>query len=762
MRAVALVFLFNLISFASFSQKVAVVLSGGAAKGLAHVGVLKALEENEIPIDYIVGTSMGGVIGGCYAAGMSPNQIEEMILSENFLAWVNGRLEKGFNYYYNKNDIHPSFVKLNLSLDSTLNFSLNTGIANDLSLNFALAERMAQPSAISKNNFDSLFVPLRIMASDIFTQNQVILRKGELADALRATQTVPFFYNPIRVNGMYLYDGGVYNNFPVDVAQKEFNPPVIIGVNVSSKIYDKYPFGEDDKLIKYSLLYMLLDKSDPSMIQASGVYIQPNLKKYTAFDFTDAKAMIDSGYNQTMRQMSEIKSKVLIKRNRDEVASARNKFIQKAPPILVDKVIYTGFTENQRNYLDQFFRNGKKQLKLSDVKSGYYKLVSDDYFKTIYPSLKYNKENSKFNLLLAKRPQNNLQVDFGGVIATRNISNIFLGINYYSFNTAAIRTSANFYTGSFYKSAQVKARMDIPLLGRFYVEPEATFNSWSFQDSKDLIFKGSITTLSRIDRKIGINIGLPVGKQYKIVGHGAFINNDDKYVNTKLLISSDTLDQLRLSGGSFGLALMSNTLNKKQYANLGHSFSVSFNWFSVKETLTPGSTTNREFLESENRKWVRLKASAQQYFRTGKYSSGYLLEGVLSNQPFFSNYYGTIIYAPAFNPLQDSPTFILEKFRAFNYIAGGWRNVFSLRSNLDFRLEGYLFKPLRAIVSDDNQQPVFQDDFTKLYFTGTAGFVLHSTIGPISLSLNYYDEPKNQLGVLLHMGFLLYNKSSME
>ena len=84
------------------------------------------------------------------------------------------------------------------------------------------------------------------------------LKRGELADALRATQTVPFFYNPIRVEGKYLFDGGVYNNFPVDVAQKEFNPPVIIGVNVSSKIYEKYPFGEDDKLIKYSLLYTLI------------------------------------------------------------------------------------------------------------------------------------------------------------------------------------------------------------------------------------------------------------------------------------------------------------------------------------------------------------------------------------------------------------------------------------------------------------------------------------------------------------------------
>ena len=314
----------------------------------------------------------------------------------------------------------------------------------------------------------------------------------------------------------------------------------------------------------------------------------------------------------------------------------------------------------------------------------------------------------------------------------------------------------------FYKSAQLKARIGVPLLGRFYIEPEATFNAWSYLDSKDLLIKRNVTTLDRIDRKIGLNIGLPVGKQSKLVVHGGFINNDDKYIDTKILVSSDTLDQLGLRGGVVGLVLSSNTLNRKQYSNQGLAYCFSFNSFGLKESLVPGNTSTSKVNENVDRSWLRLKFSIQQYFKTGRYSSGYLFESVLSNQPLFSNYYGTIINAPAFNPFQDSPTLILEKFRAFNYLAGGWRNVFTLRSNLEFRLEGYLFKPLQAIRSDANQQPFFDEEFTKLYFTGTAGLVLHSTVGPVSLSLNYYDEPKNQLGVLLHIGFLLFNKTSLE
>src|SRR5690349_5810319 len=163
------------------AQKVGVVLSGGAAKGLSHVGVLKALEENEIPIDYVVGTSMGGIIAGSYAAGLSPNQIEQIVLSEDFLRWVNGLPEKGYNHFFHQDDINPSFLRLNLSLDSILNLQLNTSLASDVSLNFALADLMALASANSHNNFDSLFIPLRVVAADIFTQNEVILKKGLLS-----------------------------------------------------------------------------------------------------------------------------------------------------------------------------------------------------------------------------------------------------------------------------------------------------------------------------------------------------------------------------------------------------------------------------------------------------------------------------------------------------------------------------------------------------------------------------------------------------
>lgn len=763
MKRSLLIFLL-LINLVVHAQKVGLVLSGGAAKGLAHVGVLKALEENDIPIDYVVGTSMGGIIGGCYAAGLSPDQIESIVLSEQFLRWVNGLPESGFNYYYHEGEVNPHFLKVNLSLDSILNFQLNTSIASDVSLNFALAEQVAQASAISKKDFDSLFVPLRVVAADIFTQNQVILEKGFLSDALRATQTVPFFYNPIRVEGKYLFDGGVYNNFPVDVAQEVFKPDVIIGSNVSSKIYNDYPYDLDEKLISNSLLFLLLDKSDPSSVPESGVYIQPNLGGYTSFDFALAKSLVDSGYVQTLRQIEEIKSKVASRRTCEEVAAKRNGFNNKNVPLLFSEITFKGFNSKQKKYLQNIFHyNPSKRgpLSFSQIKRSYFKLVSEQYFNNVYPNILFDSASRTFQFQLTRRPQKNFQVEFGGVIASRDVSNIFLGLNIYNFNNQLLHVYGGFQTGNFYKSAILKTRIDFPF--QLYLEPVVGFNTWDFLENDDLLQKTTTpTVLRRINRKVGLHVGWPMGNIFKnSIGIEA-INNADNYSNNAVFVSSDTLDRLKLTGFKTEIIFSSNTLNRKQYASAGRAFHLAGQFFNTRERLYPGNTSVEEDIVTVNHHWFRLKGTVEQYFSTGRFIPGFYFEGVLSNQPFFQNYKGTLINAPAFYPLQDSRTLFLENFRAFNYVAAGSRNVFKIKNRLDFRLEGYVFKPIEYLKEVNNQETASVRDFKTTYLAGTAGLVLHSPIGPISLSVNYYDDKENQLGVLLHAGFLLYNKHSLD
>lgn len=762
-----LTILITLVISQATAQKVGLVLSGGGAKGIAHVGVLKALEENEIPVDYIVGTSMGGIIGGCYAAGMSTGDIETMILSDDFLRWVNGHQESGVNYHYAKSEEGPYFLKLNLSLDSSFTFQFNSSLANDVSLNFALAEKMAQAGAISKNNFDSLFIPLRVMAADLFTQSEVILAKGVLSDALRATQTVPFFYNPIRVDGKYLFDGGVYNNFPVDVAQSEFNPDIIIGSNVSSKIFNEYPYDKDDKLITNSLLYMLLDKSDPSSIPESGVYIQPNLDGYTSFEFKYARALIDSGYAQTMRQIDELKLKVASKRSCEEVTKKRNAFNAQQKPWEFERLDFKYFNSHQRKYIRRVFdvnKENPRKLFFNDVREGYYKLVSEPFFSSIYPSMPYDTASGKFILQLTRRSQKNFQVDFGGVIATRDVSSIALGLNYYHFDDVLTHAYVGFQTGSFYKSVVVRTRLDFPFFSRFYVQPEITFNQWDYTEGLDVLKDSRVpTVLKRFDRRLGVRVVKAVGNQFKVDAGIESFNDDDYYSNRYVLLSTDTLDRMKLRGYKTSIVFSMNNLNRKQYASLGKAFSISGHYFNVKEKYSPGSTANEARVSAtRTHQWFRVRGSAEQYFNFGWYRLGYYAEAVFSNQPYFSNYFGTIINAPAFFPIQDSRTLILEKFRAFNYVAAGARNIFTIKDRLDFRLEAYAFTPLANLTAGPEQEVVRQTNRLQISLAGSGSMVYHSPVGPVALSFNYYDDAQNRFGLILHVGFLLFKNHILE
>ena len=466
-----------------------------------------------------------------------------------------------------------------------------------------------------------------------------------------------------------------------------------------------------------------------------------------------------------MRQMPEIKQKIPNRRTCEDVAAARNRFNDQSVPLLVDNILIPEHNKNQQAYINRLFRPKKRPLTFTQVKRGYYSLVSEDYFKHLYPSFVYDTLRNNFNLTLTKRPQNNFQVDFGGVIATRNISNLFLGLNYYYFNRVLTHLHANFHTGGFYQSAQAKARIDFAGAARFFLEPEGTFNDWNYVEGNDIIVKGANSTvLKRIDRKVGLGIGFPVGRQFRFVVDGAYVSNTDQYINKDVLVTSDTLDVLRLRGFRYGVSLSTNTLNRKQYASTGKFFYAGADYFNLDEELTPGTTSTFAAgvpLES-SRKWVRGTIIMEQYFRAGIYSSGYYIHGNISNQPLFSNYVGTLINAPGFYPMQDSRTLLLENYRSFNFVAGGWRNVFALRKKLDFRLEGYLFKPFESISQGPNQEPILNQEIREIYFAGMASLVLHSTIGPVSLSLNYYDDKQTPWGVLLHVGFLLFNNPSME
>jgi NTE family protein len=760
-------FLTVLLTIEAPAQKVALVLSGGGAKGIAHIGVLKALEEHQIPVDGIIGTSMGGVIGGFYAAGYTPAQMEMIVKSREFQDWVNGRIANEYNYYYNKKDENASWLSLKLVLDTTFHVTLRSQLINDVPMNFALAELLAQPSAHARYNFDSLLVPFRCMASEIFTQQQVILRSGTLNTALRATLTVPFFYPAIKVDNQYLFDGGLYNNFPADVAMREFKPDVLIGVNVSDKNFKQYPYLQDERLIANSPVYMLLSKSDSSLVCQKGVYLQPNVNGFSSLDFASAEEIIKIGYETTLAKIDSIKAKITRRCDTTYLSGKRQFLMDGRKQIAFKDIQIKGLKRNQEHYVRNVFKlnSQTKPLDISEIKKAYYKLATDDNYQTVYPDMIMDTTTCLYNLQLQLKRDKNIRAEIGGNISSRSIHQLFIGFQYNYLKYLLYSFQANLYTGRFYQSVQLKARTSIPTRLPLYFEPEITYNNWNYiRPSEIFASERKPTIIEQNDKKIGLNIGFAFDNRSKFVIHGAHFDNHDRYSNFPNFSTGDTLDVTHFEGVVLGATYSTNSLNRKQYASQGGAFTASLRYIAGMEHYEPGSTALAIDHAKAYHRWLRLKVTSERYFGDGMYKFGYLAEGVFSRQPFFKNYNASMLAASAFTPLQDSKTLFLPKFRSFSYAAAGIRNILELKRTIDLRVEGYAFAPFKQFVQNNLQQPTFDTPqlFQRVNFAGTMGLVYRSPVGPVSLSVNYYDDDKKPWGVLFHIGYLLYNPRSLD
>ena len=218
-----------LVTYSATGQKVGLVLSGGGAKGMAHIGVIRVLEENNIPIDYIAGTSIGAIVGGLYAAGYTPDEMEELFKSDDFYFWSTGKIQKDYRYYFKIPEEDPAWIDLRLEKkDEKLKILPPTNFVPQEQMDFAFMELFAATNAACKYNFDSLMVPFFCVATDVNKSQPLVMRSGDLGSAIRASMTVPLVFKPIEIDGVLLFDGGILNNFPHDIMKDLFQPDIII------------------------------------------------------------------------------------------------------------------------------------------------------------------------------------------------------------------------------------------------------------------------------------------------------------------------------------------------------------------------------------------------------------------------------------------------------------------------------------------------------------------------------------------------------
>ena len=752
---ILLVFLQNNLS----AQKVGLVFSGGGAAGYAHIGVLKALEENHIPIDYITGTSQGALIGSMYAMGMSPFQMEAFVKSDSFKNMTIPIIEDKYAYYFKHSNDDASWLTFKLAVDSGITVKLPTNIMNPISLDFALMENAAGPSAAAKYNFDSLFVPYRCVGADIEKKETIIFKNGDLGQAVRASIAYPFFLPPAIIGNKLIFDGGFYNNFPSNVMYDDFYPDFIIGSTVAA---NSHPPDEDNALSQ--LKVMMIGKTNFDVPCENGVMIKP--KTYVSlFDFSNPQPTIDSGYVATMRAMNFIKQHVQRRVTPDELEAKRNAFNKKAPKILFDNIFIEGLNKYQSQYARKILLHKNKEVNMEEIKEGYFRLASDNKIKYIYPKAKFNTETGYYDLYLKIKKERDIITYLGGNFSNRPISTGYLGAQYNYLGRFATEIMANAYFGKLYSSLQLKTRFDFPSVIPFYIEPNITWNKWDYYSSSNSFLQDIKPAYLKQSEQYGdMKIGLQAGNKGRLVigaGGGSIIDN---YYQTSNFTTRDTADRTDFEMFTSQAYYEINTLNRKQYANQGEYLNIKIRYVNGMETNTPGSTSTDTLKEiKNNHEWAVLKVKAERYFnRRGTLKIGLLGEGVYSTQTLFHNYTSSVLAAPAFQPTPDSKTLFLENYRAYQYLAGGLKFVVNFRPNIELHVEGYVFQPVQTLIETSDKKTVYGKTFATQHYIGTAAAVWNSPVGPMSLSVNYYDQPASPFSILFHFGYIIFNKRALE
>lgn len=379
------------------APSVALVLSGGGAKGFAHIGVLKALEKNHIKIDSITGSSMGAIVAALYSAGYSPDQIESILSNVNW--------EKSFEDNPNREDI-PLDQKaisedygLSLKYDGDFNFSLPKSLRNSQRTYLYLKKLLHNVDGI--NNFNKLPIPLRIIATNLDTGKPHSFSHGDLAKVVTASMAIPTIFDPVKIGKNYYVDGLVSRNFPVEDAL-EFKPDIIIGVDVGANVKPKSEYNIISTMDQ--ILAIQSAASTSAQRKLATILITPNVSKYKSTDLTKYKEITQAGEIAAEREMKKILAfpirKVKVQHNLKE---------NYQETLIINKVVINNKNSDHKYIIKSIFESYlNKEITLSTLQNLILKLYGFNFIDKVY----YTLENGTLYLDIQEAPSNTVGVGF--------------------------------------------------------------------------------------------------------------------------------------------------------------------------------------------------------------------------------------------------------------------------------------------------------------------------------------------------------------
>jgi len=328
---------------------IGLALSGGGARGLAHIGVLKALEDNHIPVDYIAGTSMGSIVGGLYAIGYSPKDLEWVMQSVNWQRIFRPSVDRDRKNYQQRQEEKNYFVDLEIGL-SKKGPASGKGFAGGQQLMLELQRLVGN---LSVEKFDDFPIPFRAVATDLNAAEPYVIDHGDLAMAMRASMAVPLVFGPVKYQGRMLADGGILDNLPVDVV-RSMGADIVIAVNVSSPLST---LDENSSILAatYQSVDVALIQNTIQSLQKADIVIAPDLTGLSAADFDKGPELVRRGA-ESVAKKSLVLTPLAVPENEFLAhLEARNFLMQQVPKT----IHFVRFSGNKRTATERLYSKAK-------------------------------------------------------------------------------------------------------------------------------------------------------------------------------------------------------------------------------------------------------------------------------------------------------------------------------------------------------------------------------------------------------------------
>ncbi len=746
------------------AQKVGLVLSGGGAKGMTHIGIIRALEENNIPIDYITGTSMGAIIGSLYAMGYSPDDMEALLRSEDFKRWYSGQVEPEYGYYFKQNRPTPEFFNIRFSFKDSLHIKpqiLPTSMVNPIQMNLVFVELFARATAACSGDFNRLFVPFRCIASDVYNKKPLIMRRGDLGDAVRASMSFPFVFKPIEIDSVLAYDGGIYNNFPTDIMREDFKPEVIIGSVVAAN-----PGKPKENDLMSQLENMIMQKTDYTLPDSLGIIMTFKYDDVSLLDFDRLQELHDIGYNRTISLMDSIKGRIHRRVSAENVRLRRLVYRSNLPQFRFRDIYIEGANPQQQAYIKKEFHDEDHEVfTYEDLKRGYFRLLSDNMISEIIPHAVYDSENELYSLHLKVKMEDNFSVRMGGSVSTTSSNQIYLGLGYQDLNYYSKEITLDGQIGKVYNNAQLMAKIDLPTRIPTSYRLIASLSTFDYYKKDKLFSKNDKPSFnSKDERFVKLMVALPflANKRAEIsIGYGKL--QDNYFQSSVINFDKDRSDRstYNLLGGAIGF--YGSTLNARQYATKGYFEKLVAQVFSGKEKFIPGNPTETSVTTKERQSWLQISYMKYAYHTMSpKFTLGWMAEMLYSSKNFSENYTATMLQAADFSPTPHSKLMYNEAFRANQFLAAGIKPIFVFNDMFQFRSEFYGFVPIFPIKKNALNKAYYGKAFSRFEYIGEISVICQLPFGAISAYVNHYSSPKKEWNVGLTLGWQLFNYRFIE